>query len=30
MLAVGMRVRAGERLGTVDVLGVREDVVGDA
>jgi biotin carboxyl carrier protein len=26
-LAVGMRVRAGERLGTVDVLGVREDVV---
>ena len=26
-LAVGMRVRAGDRLGTVDVLGVREDVV---
>ena len=26
-LAAGMRVRAGDRLGTVDVLGVREDVV---
>ena len=26
-LAVGMRVRAGDRLGTVDVLGVREDVI---
>jgi len=26
-LAVGMHVRAGDRLGTVDVLGVREDVV---
>jgi biotin carboxyl carrier protein len=26
-LAIGMRVRAGDRLGTVDVLGVREDVV---
>jgi biotin carboxyl carrier protein len=26
-LAVGMRVRAGDRLGAVDVLGVREDVV---
>jgi biotin carboxyl carrier protein len=26
-LAVGMQVRAGERLGAVDVLGVREDVV---
>ena len=26
-LEVGMRVRAGDRLGTVDVLGVREDVV---
>jgi len=25
--AVGMQVRAGDRLGTVDVLGVREDVV---
>jgi biotin carboxyl carrier protein len=26
-LTVGMRVRAGDRLGAVDVLGVREDVV---
>ena len=26
-LAVGLQVRAGDRLGTVDVLGVREDVV---
>jgi biotin carboxyl carrier protein len=26
-LAAGMQVRAGDRLGTVDVLGVREDVV---
>ncbi len=26
-LAVGMQVRAGERMGAVDVLGVREDVV---
>ncbi|MGD0018352.1 MAG: hypothetical protein ABSD62_03780 [Candidatus Limnocylindrales bacterium] len=26
-LSVGMRVRAGDRLGAVDVLGVREDVV---
>jgi biotin carboxyl carrier protein len=26
-LAVGLAVRAGDRLGTVDVLGVREDVV---
>ena len=26
-LAAGMRVRAGDRLGTVDVLGVREDVI---
>jgi biotin carboxyl carrier protein len=26
-LVTGMRVRAGDRLGTVDVLGVREDVV---
>jgi biotin carboxyl carrier protein len=26
-LAVGMKVRAGDRLGAVDVLGVREDVV---
>lgn len=26
-LAVGLKVRAGDRLGTVDVLGVREDVV---
>jgi biotin carboxyl carrier protein len=26
-LAVGLRVRAGDRIGTVDVLGVREDVV---
>ena len=26
-LSAGMRVRAGDRLGTVDVLGVREDVV---
>jgi biotin carboxyl carrier protein len=26
-LAVGMRLRAGEKIGTVDVLGVREDVV---
>jgi biotin carboxyl carrier protein len=26
-MAVGMHVRAGDRLGTVDVLGVREDVV---
>jgi biotin carboxyl carrier protein len=26
-LVAGMRVRAGDRLGTVDVLGVREDVV---
>jgi len=26
-LEAGMQVRAGERLGTVDVLGVREDVV---
>ncbi|MGD0861456.1 MAG: hypothetical protein ABSA21_01675 [Candidatus Limnocylindrales bacterium] len=26
-LATGMRVRAGDRLGTVDVLGVREEVV---
>ena len=26
-LAVGMRVRSGDRIGTVDVLGVREDVI---
>ena len=26
-LTVGMRVRAGDRIGTVDVLGVREDVI---
>jgi acetyl-CoA carboxylase biotin carboxyl carrier protein len=26
-LAAGMQIRAGERLGTVDVLGVREEVV---
>jgi len=26
-LVVGMRVRAGDRIGAVDVLGVREDVV---
>jgi biotin carboxyl carrier protein len=29
-LAVGMRVRAGDRIGTVDVLGVREDVIAPA
>ena len=26
-LAVGMRVRAGDKIGTVDVLGVQQDVV---
>jgi biotin carboxyl carrier protein len=29
-LAVGIRVRAGDRIGTVDVLGVREDVIAPA
>ena len=26
-LALGMRVRSGDRIGTVDVLGVQQDVV---